>query len=261
MAKDSFYFSHDYNARNDDKILELRLHYGAEGYGIFWMIVETMAENDNGGIKASLIGGLSVAYGVAKERLIEIINSCKDIGLFYEENGFFYSKRLLTHKEIRTYYSQKGKEGAEKRWKNKDGNGGAIAPLMQRKGKERKEKEIINKGLEKISTEIQGLGLMEIFILNNCEQWQLNSVSDFITKSTIEFQAMAMNKPEMKNVKNFELLLQAFINRIQEGGEYQETAALKRYFKNWINDKNGSLDDFIKQLKSTGKNISVNSYV
>ncbi len=142
MAKDSYYFSHDYNARNDDKILELRLHYGAEGYGVFWMIVETMAENENGGIKASLIGGLSVAYGVAKDRLLAIIQSCIEIGLFYEENGFFFSRRMLTHKEIRTLYSQKGREGAEKRWKNKEVNGGAIEPLMQRKGKERKDDDV-----------------------------------------------------------------------------------------------------------------------
>mgnify|MGYP001572489914 CR=1 FL=1 len=35
MAKDTYYFSHDYNARNDEKILELRVKYGAEGYGLF----------------------------------------------------------------------------------------------------------------------------------------------------------------------------------------------------------------------------------
>ena len=72
MAKDTYYFSHDYNARNDEKILELRSEFGAEGYGVFWMIVETMAENENGGIKASLIGGLSLAFGVTKETIKKI---------------------------------------------------------------------------------------------------------------------------------------------------------------------------------------------
>ena len=57
MAKEAFYFNHDYTARNDDKILELRANFGAEGYGIFWMIVETMAENEHGGLNASLLGG------------------------------------------------------------------------------------------------------------------------------------------------------------------------------------------------------------
>jgi|LakMenE01Jun11ns_1017448.scaffolds.fasta_scaffold9954161_6 hypothetical protein len=133
MAKESFYFRHDYNARNDDKVLELRSKFGAEGYGVFWMIVETMAENEDGGVKASLIGGLSLGYGVAKDRLLEVILYCLEIGLFYEESGCYYSKRLLTHKEFRKSLSQFGASGAAKRW------GGYSHPnAKERKGKENK---------------------------------------------------------------------------------------------------------------------------
>lgn len=140
MAKDTYYFSHDYNARNDEKILELRVKYGAEGYGLFWMLVETMAENENGGAKASLIGGLSLGYGVAKERLLEFIDYCIEIELFYKEEGFVFSRRMKKHKEFRQELSKKGKEGADKRWKNSppiappNGDGNA----KERKGKERK---------------------------------------------------------------------------------------------------------------------------
>jgi len=49
--KDAFYFQHDYNARNDEKVLELRSNYGVEGYGLFWMLLESMAETDDGKIK------------------------------------------------------------------------------------------------------------------------------------------------------------------------------------------------------------------
>lgn len=131
MPKESFYFRHDYNARNDDKILELRSKYGAEGYGVFWMIIETMAENENGGAKATLIGGLSLGYGVAKEYLIGLFAYCLDVGLFYEESGYYYSKRLLTHKEFRKVLSENGSAGAAKRW------GGYSHPnAKERKGKE-----------------------------------------------------------------------------------------------------------------------------
>jgi len=131
MAKETFYFQHDYNARNDDKILELRSKYGAEGYGIFWMIIETMAENENGGAKAGLIGGLSLGYGVAKERLIEVFEYCLEIGLFYEDAGYYYSKRLLTHKEFRKSLSENGAIGAAKRWR-----GYSPPNAKERKGKE-----------------------------------------------------------------------------------------------------------------------------
>lgn len=131
MAKETFYFQHDYNARNDDKILELRSKFGAEGYGIFWMIIETMAENENGGAKAGLIGGLSLGYGVAKDVLIEVFKYCLELGLFYEESGYYYSKRLLTHKEFRKVLSENGAAGAAKRWR-----GYSHPNAKERKGKE-----------------------------------------------------------------------------------------------------------------------------
>jgi hypothetical protein len=138
MAKESFYFTHDYNARNDDKILELRANFGAEGYGVFWMIVETMAENEHGGLKASLLGGLSLGYGIPKEKLISIIGFCLSVELFFEKDGFYFSNRLLGHKKFREFFAEKGREGAKKRWGDKGGYSGANA--KERKGKE------INKG-------------------------------------------------------------------------------------------------------------------
>ena len=150
MGKEAFYFSHDYNARNDEKILELRAEFGAEGYGVFWMSVETMAENENCGIKASLLGGLSLGYGVAKDNLAAIIKKCVDLNLFYEKDGYYFSNRLLAHKEFRQKLSESGKKGADSKWAaHREANGDAIAPLMQRKEKERKEKENKEKNKKK----------------------------------------------------------------------------------------------------------------
>ena len=125
MAKDSFWFRHDYNARNDEKILELMSEYGAESYGIYWMIIETMAENENGCIKSSLIGGLSHGFRVAKSRLVEIINCCIRVELLHEKDGNYFSNRLLKHKEERKFFSDKGKEGAAiKKEKYRGASGG-----------------------------------------------------------------------------------------------------------------------------------------
>jgi hypothetical protein len=144
MPKESFYFSHDYNARNDDKILELRSEYGAEGYGIFWMIIETMAENEDGGVKATLLGGLSLGYGVPKSKLQEIINYCLKIGLLFEEHGIYFSKRLQNHKNFRKNLSEFGKKGAEERKKQGWLKGGLTDPdAKERKGKERKGNKIL----------------------------------------------------------------------------------------------------------------------
>jgi hypothetical protein len=116
QKKDTFYFQHDFNARNDEKILELRHRFGAEGYGVFWMVVETMAENSDGGMMASLIGGLSHGYGLPKERLQKILDCCVEVGLFKLKKGKYLSGRLLRYKEFRKKMSAFGKDGAEKRW-------------------------------------------------------------------------------------------------------------------------------------------------
>jgi 5-methylcytosine-specific restriction endonuclease McrA len=115
-TKDTFYFSHDYNARNDEKILEIRSLYGPEGYGVFWMIVETMAENENGKLNTSLIAGLSLSYGLAIDRLSDIISSCISTDLFKRDGIYIYSDRLLSHKDFRKERSESGKKGAIKKW-------------------------------------------------------------------------------------------------------------------------------------------------
>lgn len=47
MAKTCNYFSHDAGARNDSRILRLRMKLGAAGYGIYFMILERMREEDS----------------------------------------------------------------------------------------------------------------------------------------------------------------------------------------------------------------------
>ena len=142
MGKESYWFKHDHNARGDEKILELRSEFGAEGYGVFWMIVETMAENSNGGVKASLIGGLSLGYGVAKDRLQSIFDVCTRIGLFFEKEGYYFSNRVLEHKESMSNFAHFGKIGAEKRWGGYRGaNAGAYAYKNRVEREERKKEE------------------------------------------------------------------------------------------------------------------------
>jgi len=37
MKKEAYYFSHDSNARQDEKIIKLRMKLGWEGYGLYWL--------------------------------------------------------------------------------------------------------------------------------------------------------------------------------------------------------------------------------
>lgn len=117
------YFPHDGNAINDEKLLMLRSKYKAEGYGIFWMILESMFMASNGRINRVAIGGLSLCYGVAIERLTEIINYCISIGLFKESQaGAISSPRMDSHLATLESLRVAGRRGAEKRWKTSEKN-------------------------------------------------------------------------------------------------------------------------------------------
>lgn len=140
--KESFYFPHYYGARNDDKILELRARFGAEWYGVFWMILETMAENSDGTINRGLIGGLSLGYNIPISQLKDILDFLVQIDLFVEEQGLIFSPKMNEHKEYKKSLQDAGKAGADKRWKNREANSPPNG-----KEKKRKEKKDISKDI------------------------------------------------------------------------------------------------------------------
>ncbi len=162
--KETFYFSHDYNARNDPKMLELRSEYGLAGVGVYWCLVETLAESPTGHVNPSLIGGLSAGFGMIKKELLEVIEFMLKIELLLEDESGYYSKRMMDHKNFRKMLSQKGKEGARARWAGGAKDSPPISPPIsppnakERKGKENKVKEIKeNKDIDLIKNEISKL--------------------------------------------------------------------------------------------------------
>jgi hypothetical protein len=47
MEKEAYYFPHFCNARHDRKIRRLRKELGVEGYGIYFMLLETLREQQD----------------------------------------------------------------------------------------------------------------------------------------------------------------------------------------------------------------------
>lgn len=114
--KEAFYFSHDYTARNDQKILTLRWDFWLEWYALYFMMLESMAEEWDWYIHRVAIGGLWVSYGVTKDLLLSFIEKCIEIWLFIEDEYWIFSKRMLEHKWYRKALSEQWKLGAEKKW-------------------------------------------------------------------------------------------------------------------------------------------------
>lgn len=145
MKKNTYYFSHDYNAHNDFKILFLRQQLGMEGYGIYWFLIESLA-NSNGTLPLKIIPALSMQMHTTEAKVEAVI---KHFELFeITENDFFsirLNKNLQKLHDIKEINSIKGQKSAEaKRLKTLDFST-AVEPRLnrgstkERKGKENKE--------------------------------------------------------------------------------------------------------------------------
>ena len=140
MKGNSYYFSHDYNAANDTKILFLRHQLGMEGYGIYWFLIEQLA-NAGGRLPLELIPVLTMQMQSTDVKVNGVIHN---FDLFKIEQGEFYSERLEDHLQLRLKLSESGKNGAANRWANRVAIGGANAKKSKEKeikGKEIKEKK------------------------------------------------------------------------------------------------------------------------
>ena len=118
--KESYYFSHDSNARNDEKILMLRAAHGLEGYGAFWVLIEMMFENAETALSHSKTKGLAVNYNIDITVLESVINTCITENLFASDGEFFWSESLRRRKkkyqDLKEKKSEAGKKGMATRW-------------------------------------------------------------------------------------------------------------------------------------------------
>ena len=90
--KDAYYFPHDSNAKDDPKCIELIDQLGLEGYGVYWVCVETLRDQPNYSYPVKLIPALARRYNTSKEKMGAVINN---YGLFeITEDEFFLSPSL-----------------------------------------------------------------------------------------------------------------------------------------------------------------------
>lgn len=118
MAKETFWFKHDYDAADDDKTMLLIEQLGLEGYGIYWLLIEKLRGRNDYKMPFSVIPSLSRRYMTTPEKMKTVITQ---YGLFeYDEDGFFYSVSLIERMnaldDIKNKRSAAGKLGNAKRW-------------------------------------------------------------------------------------------------------------------------------------------------
>lgn len=157
MAKDTFYFQHDYEPLSDPKLLALVGEFGAAGYGIFWRIVEMLHSDESHrlGHEKYIYSAIAKQMSTPVEQVEEVINYaivvCK---LFVSDGESYWSERVYRNVEKREEIADKkrkaGLASAQARAemvKKATHVEHLLTPVEQNptegnKEKERKEKEI-----------------------------------------------------------------------------------------------------------------------
>ena len=136
--KETFYFSHDYGARNDEKILKLIQKEGWEGYGIYWAIIEKLYEAD--GFLDEDYDCIAFDLRAECERIKRVINDYK---LFTVASKKIHSKSCLARLTVRKGISEQNRQNAILRWnkRNKD-NATALPPQSEGNASKVKESKV-----------------------------------------------------------------------------------------------------------------------
>ena len=123
QIKSTNYFSHDSNARNDEKLVRLRMKQGAAGYGVYFMILERLREEAD---YMSVKDYNMIAFDLRVDAAI-VKSVVEDFGLFtFTDDGkCFYSESFTRRMDIkdtlRRQRSEGGKIGMKNRWKKEQG--------------------------------------------------------------------------------------------------------------------------------------------
>jgi len=150
MAKDTFYFSHDFNARQDEKIKRLIRKHKMQGYGIFWAIVEDLYNNANA--LETDYEGIAFDYHSDINTIKSIIH---DFDLFVFEGTTFGSISIERRLNERNEKSAKASKSAHYRWQKHKENANAMQTHSDSNAiKEKKGKESNNNKENKIDFEL-----------------------------------------------------------------------------------------------------------
>ena len=200
--KETCYFSHDANAKDDFKIMLLIEELGLEGYGIFWVLIETLREQQNYKYPIRLLSVLARKYNTTLVKLEVVV---KNYHLFQiEDDCFFYSsslnRRMQKMEEAIEQRVIAGKISAAKRKQkqieqlkqleiNLSVNGSNKRPLnecsanaQQIKEKENKEKKNKNKEIKNIDSEEEA---------EKWRKWNENEIKKDMKTSKLEELAIA----------------------------------------------------------------------
>lgn len=158
MGKDTYYFSHDSNARNDIKIIRLRRALGMEGYGIYFALIEILREQESYQLSLESLTDIAFDLHTSDEKV-------KSVVLYYDlftiQDDLFFSARLLRsmdeYNNRKQKYIDAGKKGGEASVKHRLSNAQALKESKVKESKVNTNQEVqllsVSTAVEKTESE------------------------------------------------------------------------------------------------------------
>ncbi|MEF9923006.1 MAG: DUF4373 domain-containing protein [Muribaculaceae bacterium] len=237
------YFSHDSNARNSDKIIALRMKFGAEGYGIYFMILERMREESNY-MSIKDYNVIAFDFRVGTDKIKSII---EDFGLFsFTDDGKrFYSEGFLHRMQRKDIKSVKARESANSRWVKCENDANALRTHCDGnaiKGKESKEKE-----------SKETIPLMSPF--SDDSFLTIEKLKTYVfDNETVWYEGIAM-KIHLSKVEISDWLNAFFDELVMTGEANKSVKDFKSHFYRWLKIKIDKQKKEIKNEKSVDTNV------
>lgn len=114
MPLENLYFRHDFNARNNPKLIKLKMKLGMEGIGIYWCLLECLYEL-NGFLKEDDLETFCFNEHIEIDKVKNVL---KIANFKFDKEKGYYSNGILERINKREEYCLKQKEKANKRWNN-----------------------------------------------------------------------------------------------------------------------------------------------
>ena len=244
--KDAYYFSHDSNARNDQRLMKLRMKYGPEGYGIYFMIIEILRDTENYTLHLSNIDSICFDIRADEEKVSDIL---KNYNLFEIDGEYFYSRSLSRRmekldkiKEVRRESGKKGAIASAKVRQVPKSDKANVEQVKQSKVKQSKVKD--SKEKESILLERTDKFKNKVFEFQS--QYDLEMLKEFVLYWTEPNKSKTKLKYEMEETWDYGRRITRWTNN-----KFQGTKSPSQQFQ-----QNGSLDE---EITNRHKNLAQQS--
>lgn len=208
--KDAYYFSHDSNAKDDPKCVMLIEQLGLEGYGIYWILVETLRDQANYRYPISLLPALARRFNTSTEKVKATV---ANYGLFTIDEEEFFSESLNRRMGImdakREQARYAGLKSAEKRKQlMSNSSPTTVQPTYNDRStikvKESKEKE---SKLNKIK--LNKLTLTEFFteVIHKPSSTELETLNELVNDYGTDALAEAIDTADKDNIRNMSYII------------------------------------------------------